>query len=84
MHEVVYRKKAVKALRKMPQATAQRFTNAFSALAQGQHAGLDISKLAGREGYRLRIGDWRALYRIEESRLVIEVLLIGPRGDVYK
>jgi mRNA interferase RelE/StbE len=40
--------------------------------------------MTGREGYRLRIGDWRALYRIENDRLVILVVDIGPRGDIYK
>lgn len=84
MYEVVYRKQAAKALRKMPKPLMQRFVNAFHTLAQGQRRGLDISRLTGREGYRLRIGDWRALYRIEEARLIIEVLRIGPRGDVYK
>jgi len=40
--------------------------------------------MIGRDGYRLRIGRWRALYRVENDRLVILILHIGSRGDVYK
>ncbi|PPC89580.1 MAG: plasmid stabilization system [Methylobacter sp.] len=53
-------------------------------MASGETEGLDIKKLAGREGFRLRIGGYRALYRIEEERLIIEVVAIGNRGDIYK
>jgi mRNA-degrading endonuclease RelE of RelBE toxin-antitoxin system len=41
-------------------------------------------KLKGREGYRLRIGDWRVLYEINDGKLVIVVLAIKPRGGAYE
>ncbi len=68
----------------MPKTTARRFITAFDVLASGQSMGLDIKKLTGRDGYRLRIGGWRALYRVEKDQLIIEVVKIGPRGDIYK
>lgn len=68
----------------MPKATARRFLRAFDALASGQPPGLDIKKLTGRTGFRLRIGGWRALYRVEKGQLIIEVIKIGPRGGIYK
>lgn len=72
-------------LRRMPRSLAARFLSAFEALATGKsQRKLDIKQLAGREGYRLRIGNWRALYHIEEDQLIIEVVKIGSRGDVYK
>lgn len=40
--------------------------------------------LGGREGYRVRVRDHRILYSVVESRLVVEVVRVGPRGDVYK
>ena len=68
----------------MPKTIARRFITAFDALASGQAPGLDIKKLTGRDGYRLRIGEWRALYRVENDQLIIEVVKMGPRGDIYK
>ncbi|WP_427312029.1 type II toxin-antitoxin system RelE family toxin [Cupriavidus sp. H39] len=44
----------------------------------------NAKKLAGRDGYRLPVGDWRVLYEIENGRLVILVLAISPRGGAYQ
>jgi mRNA interferase RelE/StbE len=42
--------------------------------------------MKGYEGdfYRLRIGNFRVIYEIIDNRLLIIVVRIGPRGDVYK
>ena len=41
-------------------------------------------KLKNREGYRIRLGDYRAIYTIKENELIILVLTIGHRKDVYE
>jgi len=42
-------------------------------------------KLSGFDNlYRVRVGDWRISYAIEDERLVILVLEIAPRGDAYR
>ena len=42
-------------------------------------------KLAGHDGvYRLRAGDYRILYRIADVVLVVMVIRIGPRRDIYR
>ncbi len=44
-----------------------------------------VKKLVNSESvYRLRIGDYRLIFRVEQSKLVIEVILIGHRRDVYR
>ncbi len=45
---------------------------------------LDIKPLQGRDGFRLRIQSRRAIYTIAHTRLIILVLDIGTRGDIYK
>jgi mRNA interferase RelE/StbE len=42
----------------------------------------NIKKLQGKDGYRVRVGDYRILFDIENDR--IDVFKIAPRGDVYK
>lgn len=85
MYEVIYRKTAQKALLRMPTATRTEFCDAFCLLAENPFRhDLDIKPLQGREGFRLRIGQWRAIYRVERERLLILVLDIGSRGNIYK
>lgn len=40
-------------------------------------------KLTGRQGYRIRIGDYRVIYNIEDRILTVFVIDIGHRKDIY-
>jgi mRNA interferase RelE/StbE len=40
--------------------------------------------LTEHPGYRLRVGDWRVVHLLVEERVVIHVIRIAPRGEVYK
>ena len=44
----------------------------------------NAKKLQGREGYRLRVGDWRVIYTIQNEQLLIIVLKVALRGEVYR
>jgi mRNA interferase RelE/StbE len=53
-------------------------------LAADPHApNNNVKRLRGESAYRLRVGDWRVLYRLEKARLVILVLKIRPRSSAY-
>jgi len=39
--------------------------------------------LRGRPGYRLRVGDWRVLYRVDDAAVTVLVVKVGSRGSVY-
>lgn len=42
-------------------------------------------KLVGhKHHWRVRVGDWRIVYRIEDGRLVVVVVRVAPRGGVYE
>ena len=71
----------MKALRKMPLKTAAAFLRAFEKIEAGDDHGLDLKKLSGRDGFRLRIGEYRAIYTRETEVIVIDA---GPRGDIYR
>ncbi len=85
MFEVVFKKRAAKVLSRMSSADRQRIHRALRLLASDpDNTALDTKGLQGRDGFRLRIGDWRVLYELDRGRILILVLQIGPRGDVYK
>ena len=41
-------------------------------------------KLTGRDGWRIRIGDYRVIYEIDDDRRVVTVLDVGHRRDIYR
>ena len=55
------------------------------------HNGLVASGFAGvvavkglSSAYRVRVGDWRIVYQIEDDVLIVLVLEVAPRGEVYR
>jgi mRNA interferase RelE/StbE len=41
-------------------------------------------KLKGRDGYRVRVGNYRVIYEIFDNSLLIDVIAIGHRKDIYE
>jgi mRNA interferase RelE/StbE len=41
-------------------------------------------KLKGRDGYRIRVGIYRIIYSIIDKELLVEIIQIGHRKDIYK
>lgn len=85
MYEVLYQQKVLKTLQKLPRNLSRLIREKIDQLAQDPHApNPNVKLLEGRNGYRLRVGDWRVLYELFDDRLVIVVVKIKTRGDVYK
>jgi mRNA interferase RelE/StbE len=82
---VRFTKRADKSLRRLPRDVAERIRSRLDDLAANPYAEhLDVTKLHNRPGYRLRVGGWRVIYEIENDELIILVLRIGSRGEVYR
>lgn len=82
-YQVQIVKKAAKSLNKLPKPIVKRILDKISELEDNpKPAG--SKKLQGYELYRLRVGDWRVIYSIEEKVLLILVVSIKSRGKVYK
>ena len=81
MKEVFYQPAARKALRRMPANTATLIMGKIDAYALDPASQANnVKALKGREGIRLRVGDWRVIMR---DGVVLAVLNIGPRGGIY-
>jgi mRNA interferase RelE/StbE len=82
MKQVSYTKAAIRALRRMPANTASLIRTKVEAYAQDPSAQANnVKSLKGREGIRLRVGDWRVI--MDDQGNVLAVLDIGPRGGIY-
>lgn len=85
MYRITYTTQAAKALLRMPRNSALLIRERIEQVAVDPFASIsNAKKLQGRSGYRLRIGDWRVIYEINRDEVVILVLKIAPRGEVYK
>ncbi|HEX2769943.1 MAG TPA: type II toxin-antitoxin system RelE/ParE family toxin [Geobacteraceae bacterium] len=84
MYTIEYQPQATKTLLKMPRTTARLIKGKIGSLAESPHAlNNNVKRLTGEEGYRLRIGDWRVIYELQDERLVVIVVKIKPRGEAH-
>jgi mRNA interferase RelE/StbE len=83
MYELQYKKKAIRALAKINNPYYTAIIEAIDNLAENPRP-FGYKKLTGRNGYRIRIGTYRVIYDIFENNLIIEIVNIGVRGDIYE
>lgn len=74
---------AVREIRKLP-ADAQRRVQAVIELLREQPRPPAARKLTGRPEWRVRTGNYRVLYRIEDERLIVVVVSAGHRREIYR
>jgi mRNA interferase RelE/StbE len=74
---------AQKQLSKLPNAMASRIEDKLLEL-EGDPRPPGCKKLRGRDAWRIRIGDYRAIYEIHDGKLIVTVITIGHRREVYE
>ena len=86
MYVVEFTKSASKDLKKLPDYVQQRVKTALSSLRLDPFSELiRYRKIKGHDSlYRIRLGDYRLVYQVKEGWLLILVIRVGHRGDVYR
>jgi len=82
MYQVVISNKAEKALQKLPGTVYKRMVATLRNLAQNPRP-VGCKKLKGRDAWRIRVGNYRAIYEIEGDKLLVFIISIGHRKDIY-
>ena len=82
-YRIEFRPAALRELRKIDWSMQPRIHGAISLLAIDPRPPAS-RPLRGRDGYRLRVGDYRIIYTIDDAVLLIVVVSIGHRRDVYR
>ena len=82
-YKIEFKRSAVKEIKKIPSAELKRILSKVDSLAENPRP-IDSVKLSSQEKYRVRCGNYRIVYKIEDQVLVVYVIKIGHRKDVYR
>ena len=80
---VVIERQVQKQLLKITRSDYNKVVAALQSLADNPRP-QGYKKLKGRDGYRIRIGDYRIIYSIKDDLLSVFILTVGNRRDVYE
>jgi len=81
-YQVALRKRAIKALEKINEPYYTAIKQAIYSLASNPRP-QGCKKLKGRDGYRIRVADYRIIYDIFDDVLSVDVIALGHRKDIY-
>lgn len=82
-YTVILKRPAEKELDRASPSMHERITHKLLELEQNPRP-QGVQKLQGHDGYRIRVGDYRVLYLIDERARKVEVTAIGHRREVYR
>jgi mRNA interferase RelE/StbE len=82
-YSVFIQKSAHRALSRIQVRDQNRIIEAIRALGKSPRP-IGSKKLSGRDAWRIRIGDYRVIYEIEDKKLIVMIVAIGHRRDVYR
>ncbi len=83
-YQIEFKSSALKELERLPRQIIPRAIAAIKGLAENPYLS-GVKKLVGFEHtYRIRVGDYRIVYEIREDHLVIEIIRLKHRKDIYK
>ena len=70
-------------IRRLPAQAQERVNRAITRLAENPRP-LGSKKLTAREGYRVRVGDYRILYQVDDGEKVVIIYRVKSRGHAYR
>ncbi len=82
-YRVFVLRRAQKELAALPRGVYPRLREHLLSLADDPRPP-GAKKLVGRDGWRLRVGDYRAIYEIDDDGHRVTVLHVGPRSNIYR
>jgi mRNA interferase RelE/StbE len=82
-YKLVFRKSVARDMRRIPNRDLRRILCAIDALSEEPRPA-GVEKLSGQERYRVRQGEYRVVYEIKDDAVIVVVVKIGHRKDVYR
>lgn len=82
-YSVIVQRRAQKQIARLPTNIQDRIEKSLQALSNEPRPP-GSRKLQGREGWRIRVGDYRAVYEIDDTAREVLIVDIGHRKDIYR
>jgi mRNA interferase RelE/StbE len=82
-YSVGVERRAQKQIARLSTVMQDRVETALQALAEEPRPP-GCRRLTNRGGWRIRVGDYRVIYEVDDDQLTVTILLIGHRRDVYR
>ena len=84
-YTIIIRQQARKKLQSLAKPDRLRIADKINQLGHNPDAPeLDVKKLEGEPGWRMRVGGWRVIFDRQDELKILAIEKIGSRGDVYK
>jgi mRNA interferase RelE/StbE len=81
-YQISIQRRAMKALETIPEPYYTNIRTAIYDLAENPRPH-GYRKLKNRDGYRIRVGDYRIIYDIFDNKLIVDVINLGHRREIY-
>ena len=83
-YRVEVKKSAAKMLKKIPKGDRKRISDKIDSLSESL-LNQEITKMKGKNPFhKVRVGDYRIIYEIQEEVLIILIVKVGHRKDIYR
>lgn len=82
MYQIIFQINIKKYLKNIPANDSMKILDAIGNLAKNPRPRA-VKKLQSREGYRIRVGNYRVIYKIDDGRVVVYIIDIDHRKDIY-
>jgi mRNA interferase RelE/StbE len=83
-YSVAFARSARKELEKLPSSVARRIIERIETLLINPRATLSVKLQGNRNLWRIRVGDYRVIYRVDDAARIIDVSVIRHRRDAYR
>lgn len=84
MYHLKLSKDSEKFLKKVDKVTQKRVKKALFEIMESPYSATNITKLTGQDSYRKKVGNIRIVYDVVNEELIVHVINIDYRGNVYK
>lgn len=86
MYRLVLSREAERFFERCDKALARKLSRCFESLEKDPRAGNNVKALKGRfaGAFRYRVGDYRAIYSIDDQQVTVFIITIATRSDVYE